>query len=131
MADLKVTKARFFAGTWEGVDSGAQDDPPNIDVSHLGKQVEFELTPSEDIVENWVLKIPVRANLLSDGVQVFLICEAETGEKLESFTIQTGEPLDDDFRAETELLRAELDMLKRAFRRHCLETAYASMRRQL
>ena len=35
----------------------------------------------------------------------------------------TGEPLGDDIRAEVELLRAELDMLKRAFRRHCLETS--------
>ena len=34
-----------------------------------------------------------------------------------------GEAVSDDLRAEVELLRAELDMLKRAFRRHCLETA--------
>jgi hypothetical protein len=31
--------------------------------------------------------------------------------------------MEDDLRAEVDLLRAELDMLKRAFRRHCLETA--------
>jgi hypothetical protein len=30
--------------------------------------------------------------------------------------------MEDDLRAEVDLLRAELDMLKRAFRRHCLET---------
>jgi hypothetical protein len=39
-----------------------------------------------------------------------------------AFAIVTGEPLDDDIRAELDLLRAELEMLKRAFRRHCLET---------
>ena len=33
-----------------------------------------------------------------------------------------GEALAHDIRAEIDLLRAELDMLKRAFRRHCLET---------
>jgi hypothetical protein len=33
-----------------------------------------------------------------------------------------GEVLSDDFRSEVSLLRAELDLLKRAFRRHCLET---------
>jgi hypothetical protein len=30
--------------------------------------------------------------------------------------------LDEDIRAEVDLLRAELDLLKRAFRRHCSET---------
>jgi outer membrane protein assembly factor BamA len=34
-----------------------------------------------------------------------------------------GEALGDDIRVEVELLRDELDMLKRAFRRHCVETA--------
>ena len=37
-------------------------------------------------------------------------------------TIVTGVAMEDDVRAEIDLLRAELDMLKRAFRRHCLET---------
>jgi hypothetical protein len=32
-------------------------------------------------------------------------------------------PLEEDIRAEVSLLRAELDLLKRAFRRHCAETA--------
>ena len=34
----------------------------------------------------------------------------------------TGEPVEDDLRGEIDLLRAELDMLKRAFRRHCIDT---------
>ena len=37
-------------------------------------------------------------------------------------TIADGEALGDDMRVEIELPRAELDMLKRAFRRHCVET---------
>lgn len=123
MADLEVTKTRFFAGVWEGVVRGGPDDAPPIEVSHLGKSVEFELTVQESVPAQWVLRIPVPMALLSDGVQVFLISESDSGEKLADFTILTGEPLEDDIRAETELLRAELDMLKRAFRRHCLETS--------
>jgi len=45
-----------------------------------------------------------------------------SGDKLGHFTIITGVAMEDDIRAEMDLLRAELDMLKRAFRRHCLET---------
>jgi hypothetical protein len=41
---------------------------------------------------------------------------------LEKFTLIAGDVLGDDIRAEVDLLRAELDMLKRAFRRHCVET---------
>jgi hypothetical protein len=37
--------------------------------------------------------------------------------------IADGEALGDDMRVEIELPRAELDMLKRAFRRHCVETS--------
>ena len=46
----------------------------------------------------------------------------ETDARLASFTVVMGQPLDEDIRAEMALLRAELDMLKRAFRRHCVET---------
>ena len=69
-----------------------------------------------------MLRVPIPAELLSDGVQTFLIRDTDSGETLESFSILAGEALADDIRAEVELLREELDMLKRAFRRHCLET---------
>lgn len=45
------------------------------------------------------------------------------GTQLGHFTLITGVALGDDIRVEMELLRAELDMLKRAIRRHCVETA--------
>ena len=61
--------------------------------------------------------------LISDGLQSFVISNPDTGETLESFAILAGDALADDIRAEIGLLRAELDMLKRAFRRHCAETA--------
>ncbi|MEE9388130.1 MAG: hypothetical protein V3U96_05940 [Paracoccaceae bacterium] len=122
MSDLKVTKTRFFAGVWEGVITGANAQP-DLEVSHLGAALKFELSTSENAPNALVLRIPVPADLLSDGVQVFLISNKTTGRTLNSFTIIAGEPLEDDIRAETELLRAELDMLKKAFRRHCLETS--------
>lgn len=59
---------------------------------------------------------------ICDGVQSFAIREAASDAMLGSFTLIAGEALDHDLRAEVSLLRAELDMLKRAFRRHCLET---------
>ncbi|MFZ5749697.1 MAG: hypothetical protein ACOY5U_01375 [Pseudomonadota bacterium] len=45
-----------------------------------------------------------------------------SGGTLASFVVIGGAPVEADLRAEVELLRAELDLLKRAFRRHCAET---------
>jgi len=55
-------------------------------------------------------------------VQTFLIRDRKTGDTLNSFALLSGDALSYDIRAEVILLREELDMLKRAFRRHCLET---------
>lgn len=64
-------------------------------------------------------RLPVER--LSDGVQTFVIEDASTGDALAHETIFAGEVVDDDIRSEVSLLRAELDLLKRAFRRHCSE----------
>ena len=55
-------------------------------------------------------------------MQTVVIADAETGEAEATVSLVAGEALAGDLRAEIDLLRAELDMLKRAFRRHCLET---------
>jgi len=125
MSDYAVTKTRIFAGVWEGVVATQSDakSAPDIEVTHLGEPIKsVSLAESASDKGVWDLRIAIPPELLSDGVQVFLISDKKTNEKLAAFTILTGEPLEDDIRAETELLRAELDMLKRAFRRHCLET---------
>lgn len=123
MADLVLTKTRIRAGVWEGIATGT-DTAPALEVLHLECPLPgVEVTAVPDRPGNWAVRVPVPAALLSDGVQTFLIREAATGRTLDHFTIVTGVALEDDIRAEMDLLRAELDMLKRAFRRHCLETA--------
>ena len=71
----------------------------------------------------WAVQVPIPLQVLSDGVQTFVIHDASTGTRLAHFTVIAGAALEDDIRAEIDLLRAELDLLKRAFRRHCVETA--------
>jgi hypothetical protein len=78
---------------------------------------------ADDKPGNWRVSVPIAAGSIADGIQVYLIADAASGEKLAAFSIAAGDVLQDDLRAEVELLRAELDMLKRAFRRHCVETA--------
>ena len=122
MTDFTLTKTRIRAGVWEGVVSGAESSPA-IEVLHLEKPVAgVAVTAVPERPGDWLVQVPIPAELLSEGVQTFLIRDAATGEKLQHFTVITGVAMEDDLRAEVDLLRAELDMLKRAFRRHCLET---------
>lgn len=123
MTDMILTKTRIRAGLWEGVLSGAAAAPA-LEVLHLEKPVAgVQMAAVPDRSGEWLVQVPIPADLLSEGVQTFLIRDRETGLTLQHFTVITGVAMEDDMRAEVDLLRAELDMLKRAFRRHCLETA--------
>ncbi len=122
MTDITLTKTRIRAGVWEGVISGAPELPV-LEVIHLELPVAgVTVTALPERPGEWLVQVPIPAELLSEGVQTFLIRDAATGNKLQHFTVITGVAMEDDLRAEVDLLRAELDMLKRAFRRHCLET---------
>ncbi|GAA0290202.1 thioredoxin domain-containing protein [Rhodovulum strictum] len=122
----RLTATRLHAGVWEGVLDAPGTDPPGIEALHLGRPVPgLRLTPDPDRPGRFALALPIPAEILSDGVQTCVIRDRTSGATLASFTILAGSPLDHDLRAEIDLLRAELDLLKRAFRAHCVETAPA------
>ena len=124
MSELTLTKIRLRHGAWEGRISGAKDGQaqPDVRVLYLDDPVPAVELRESDEPGMWDLKIPVPADAIADGVQTFVIYDASDDTKLGDFTLIAGEAANDDLRGEVELLRAELDMLKRAFRRHCLET---------
>lgn len=121
MSEPALTATRLFEGVWEGVLTGYQDTP-EIVATYLDAPLDgVTVTPGEDKT-CWLLQVPVPASALSEGLQTIVISDKRTGATLNSFTILAGRDLDDDIRSEVALLRAELDMLKKAFRRHCVET---------
>ncbi|NHX27794.1 hypothetical protein HA397_28020 [Escherichia coli] len=125
MTAMVLTKTQIRAGVWNGVleVTPAETTAPLIEVVHQDRPLDqYTLTPDTAQPGRYHLAVPIPADLLNDGVQTFVIRAPGSGATLAHFTIVTGEPLEDDIRAEMDLLRAELDMLKRAFRRHCLET---------
>lgn len=91
-------------------------------VTHLEKPLGELLLKETGEPNQWAVRIPIPVDLIGDGAQTFLIFDKDTGETLDSFTIIAGDAVSDDIRAEVALLRAELDLVKRAFRRHCVET---------
>jgi hypothetical protein len=124
MTDFTLTKTRMIEGIWEGIltQNKGVTALPQVQVSHLDKPVSgVQITENTD-AKHWLVQIPIPVELIADGVQTFVITEARTGQTLGSFALIAGEPMAEDIRPEVDLLRAELDMLKRAFRRHCLET---------
>jgi len=122
MIEKRLTKTRIRAGIWEGVLSGI-DAAPQLEVLLLEQPIAGVVAePVAGRAGEWAVRVPIPADVLSEGVQTFLIREAGSDETLAHFTIITGVAMEDDMRAEVDLLRQELDMLKRAFRRHCLET---------
>ena len=124
MSALTLSKIRFCNGTWEGQIDGAPASgaPPAISVRLLDRIVDTVTVSEGEAPGTWTLAVEIPTDAIGDGVRTFVIYDAKADRKLGDFTLIAGDPLTDDLRAEVALLRAELDMLKRAFRRHCLET---------
>ncbi len=123
MPEPQLTKTRIRAGIWEGVLSGPTEQP-QLEVVLLEAPLPgLTVTPIPDRPGEWAVRVAIPSEVLSEGVQTFLIRDKTSGVTLTHFTVITGVAMEDDLRAEVDLLRAELDMLKRAFRRHCVETA--------
>jgi len=120
-----LTKKRIFNGVYEAVYQGDKTTTaaPELELHYLGNVVgETNATPINGKENSWLIRSTIPADTISDGVQTFLVCHAGEASSLDSFSIVAGEPLEGDLRNEISLLREELDMLKRAFRRHCVET---------
>ncbi len=124
MSKLVLTKTKMRQGVWEGLLSGASAGViPRLIVTHQGNLVPDIAVTTLEAGAGHAVRIPIPQDAIADGMQTLLVTDAENDTKLASITLMVGEALGDDLRVEVDLLRAELDMLKRAFRRHCLETS--------
>jgi len=122
MAEITLTKTRLTSGRYEGV-LACSGTPPVIEAVHLDRVLgHVDLVEMESHPGHQLAGFDIPATAISDGVQIITLRSAADGEVLDRITILAGEPLEQDFRGEMLLLREELELLKRAFRRHCVET---------
>ncbi len=122
MSTLKLTKTRMLEGMWQGIITGSGDEMPKINVVHGNSNVaDFKLVRNET-ADHWSLTIPVPAAAIADGIQVIIVTDLQSDQKIGDIVIIGDDVTSVDMRAEMALLRAELEMMKRAFRRHCVET---------
>jgi len=127
MSRLHLINARLKAGVWRAVvlSEVKLDHPPSLAVMHEGNvqsAVVVEVGP-DGAGQQWLLTFAVPSECLSDGTQLFIVSDTVRDEAIGQFTIQCGPTTEGELAADVELLRAELDLLKRAFRRHCTNTA--------
>ncbi|MBK5934600.1 hypothetical protein C8N32_10494 [Rhodovulum imhoffii] len=113
-----VETSRLEMGQWVVLLTGKT--APVLDVLHNGKIL---ATPKADPAgENrWRMALVIPSEVLSDGVQTLILRDCARGDTLARLAIRAGEPLEQDVLADLDLLRAELEMLKAAFRRHLRE----------
>ena len=117
---LTLTQTRIANGVWEGVLTGA-DSAPALEALHQGRRLEgLTVSAVQGQAGSHAVQLAIPTSVLSEGVQTVLLRAG--GEVLASFTLVAGQPLEEDLRAEISLLRAELELLKRAFRRHVAGT---------
>ncbi|APX13197.1 hypothetical protein [Tateyamaria omphalii] len=122
MSTLTLTPIKMRHGVWQALIQQNGTGVPQIKVTHQDTDVPDVKVTEQGEDGGWLLHVPIPPEAIADGVQVFVITDGTDDEKLGDFTIIAGEALGDDIRGEVALLRQELDMLKRAFRRHCVET---------
>jgi hypothetical protein len=123
--NIELTKLRLVEGVWHGsLKHHGRDGTwqPSIEVTHLDFPVDGVAVEEDRVEECWHVQVPIPIERIADGVQTFVIRDRSEDVLLGSFSIIAGDALAEDIRAELSLLRAELDMLKKAFRRHCVDT---------
>ena len=121
-SNLHLTPLRLRNGVWDCNITQTDSGVPQVEVRYLDKVVETVKLSETSDAKVWKLTMTIPPHAISDGVQSFLVIDKLADEKIGQLTLIAGEDIGHDLRAEVDLLRAELDMLKRAFRRHCVQT---------
>ncbi len=114
----KLTNLRLIDGGWVGRLTTAAGQPaPELRVTLSGHALKEVRIEQDDEPGQWRLAVPLPIEHLADGVIVLQIADAAGDALIGEYHLVAGQSLPDDLRGEVSLLRAELDLLKRAFRR--------------
>ncbi len=121
MGKLDLERTKIAAGVYTGTltSSAPLKGLPVLTLHLLDRQLGDPVVMRVAGRKNtWTVTAPVPAEAINEGLQTFIIRDAGSGATLDSFAMITGTPLEDDLRAELAFLRAEMELLKTAFRHH-------------
>lgn len=118
-----LIRVRLRGGRYEGLLNCASSTGTGIEALYEGKVIAAAmLAPDDGRAGSWRVTVQLPPEVISEGVQVISLRSTTSGDVLDRITLMAGAPLDEDIRTELALLRDEIEVLKRAFRRHCAET---------
>jgi hypothetical protein len=115
MSIASIINAHIHAGIWSGELTGVA--APQITVTHQATKLDGVSCTHDAARDVWQISVPIPADLINEGLQTFAVNNGT--DAIAHFSLMAGEALAGDLRAEINLLRSELDMLKSAFRAHC------------
>ena len=122
--DITLTEIRFSEGAWTALVDGKWqgDSAPEFTVSLQGKNVSRLKAELKSKPKRYELSVPIPSEAIAKGVHTVIISLVGSSDALAKIPIVAGDVLSEDIPAAVSLLREELDLLKRAFRRHCSTT---------
>lgn len=122
--DWRLDRLRLEGGVWEGHLTGPEGAPPPALAAFVdGHRLDpVAITPATTPGgTGWRVTVALPRALMTDGIRRLAI-GLEDAAPLATETLVFGDAVAADLRAELEALRVELDLLKRAFRRHLAES---------
>lgn len=122
-----LEKTALRGGQYQGIlanRGNGSTTPPELTAEHEGAEVgTLTISPIEDAENQHMVTLHLPVTLLAEGVQTVVIRDRATGDIMDSIAIVAGVEPPEDIRVEVDLMRAELELLKRAFRRHMSDLA--------
>ena len=113
------------SGIWSGLLT-AKEAPKRVALIHQGDILSIARLEAAHGGGSWQVSVDLPNTVLTDGIHS-LILIADAGQEnepplpdsvqLDSLHLMAGAPLEHELTAEIQLIRAELDLLKREFRR--------------
>ena len=118
---LSLTEIEFRGVIWTGQVEGLDEHVETMPEFRLllrGEEIS-RLSPSYDVAsERFELKVPIPSTAVGNGSNSLVVCSSENDDILAKIHVVAGNILDHEIVAELQILREELDLLKKAFRRH-------------
>ncbi|ADO41650.1 hypothetical protein [Ketogulonicigenium vulgare] len=110
---MTLIETRIVEGIWEGLLTDTVLEPRLV-ASHNGVDLPVAWTAQEG--GDYALRVEVPRAMVSAGQHVMIIRDQDTGIEISRFVMAVGEDALNPQQAEIAILRAELDLLKSAFR---------------
>lgn len=117
-----LERISFANGRWHGILRGVpQDSAPIVWVALDGQRISDIIPTPTGSGSEWNVVYDIGSDALNEGILTLHFGIDGNNDILSSFVVFVGDASTDHLLAEVKLLRAELDFLKRSFRKYVVD----------